>query len=427
MIHVTDPELIAMMQETALQVKKKVYDNRIVTFAPLYLSNYCVNSCVYCGFRAENECSQRRCLSLEETIKETEVLAGDIGHKRLVVVYGEHPKSDVNYVAQTIKSIYDVRAKTRNGNTGQIRRVNVNMAPIQTQEFELLKEVGIGTYQVFQETYHHKTYSSMHPAHTIKGNYLWRLYCMHRALEAGVDDVGLGVLFGLYDWRFEVMSLLYHSIELEKRFGVGPHTISFPRIEPATNTPFTENSKYLVNDSDFEKIVTVLRLSVPHTGMIITARERADIRRKFITLGCTQTDASSQIGIGGYAELKNQQVGERQQFILGDTRSLDEVIREFAQMGYITSFCTAGYRCGRTGECIMDMLRSGHEGKFCKLNAVITFREWLEDFASSQTKEAGEKVIEKEIDEIREKMPKAFPTFMQNYERTVAGERDIFF
>lgn len=426
LMRVQDPDLIAQMQETAFKVKQKVYDNRIVTFAPLYLSNYCVNNCLYCGFRTDNDCSTRRCLSIDEVRRETEVLAGEIGHKRLIVVYGEHPKSGVEYVADTIKNIYDVKAKTRSGYS-QIRRVNVNMAPLQIQELKELKEVGIGTFQVFQETYHKQTYARVHPAHTLKGNYRWRLYAMHRAMEAGVDDVGLGALFGLYDWKFELMSLLYHSRELEDKFGVGPHTISFPRLEHADNTPFTDSSKYLVNDADFEKIVTIIRLSVPHTGMIITARENADIRRKFVKLGFTQMDASTQIGIGGYSELKNKQVGKRQQFILGDTRSLDEVIREFADMGFITSFCTSGYRCGRTGACIMEMLKNGHEGQFCKINAIITFREWLDDFASEETKLAGERIIRKEIEEVRNKLPKLYEHFIDKYDKTVNGQRDIYF
>jgi 2-iminoacetate synthase len=252
---------------------------------------------------------------------------------------------------------------------------------------------------------------------------------MHRALEAGIDDVGIGALFGLYDWKFEVMGLLYHSIELEKTFGIGPHTISFPRLEPAENTPFASESRYAVNDDDFRKAITVIRLSVPHAGMILTARENAELRKSLIGLGITQTDASSNIGLGAYNKAKGKEMQEsnRQQFMLGDTRSLDNVVRELAEMGYITSFCTAGYRCGRTGECIMDSLRSGAEGKFCKLNAVITFREWLDDFASEETKEAGEKIIDKEIDELRIRVPKGFELFMDYYKRTNSGERDLYF
>ncbi|ARN55648.1 [FeFe] hydrogenase H-cluster radical SAM maturase HydG [Sedimentisphaera salicampi] len=428
LLNVTDPDMLAEMQEAALKVKKKVYDNRIVTFAPLYMSNLCVNNCSYCGFRTENEQSSRRALSMEEVKKEAEVLAGKIGHKRLIVVYGEHPSTDVDYVADTINTVYSAKMPTKKG-YGSIRRVNVNMAPIQIDELKYLRDVGIGTYQVFQETYHKPTYAKVHPANTIKGNYRWRLYCMHRALEAGVDDVGIGALFGLYDdWKFEVMGLLYHSIELEDKFGIGPHTISFPRIEPAVNTPYVSQCKGVSND-DFERLVTVVRLAVPHTGLIITCREDAEFKDKCLSYGCTQTDASSQIGIGGYAELAESAQEEiRQQFVLGDTRSLDTMIGDYAEKGMITSFCTAGYRCGRTGKCIMNLLKSGEEGKFCKLNAVITFREWLDDFAGERTKQLGEKVIQKEIREIKEQSPeKVYQQFMSNYERTLNGERDIYF
>jgi len=245
LLNVNAPAILEKMSEAALAVKKKVYDNRIVTFAPLYLGNYCINDCLYCGFRLSNKKALRRALTLEEVERETKVLAGEIGHKRLIVVYGEHPKNDVNYMVDTIKEIYKVKVKTKNG-FGQIRRVNVNAPPLSVEELKKLGEVGIGTYQVFQETYHHKTYKSVHPNHTVKGDYAWRLYCMHRAFEAGIDDVGLGVLFGLYDWKFEVMSLVAHSRELEGRFGIGPHTISFPRMEPAANTPFASESKYKV-------------------------------------------------------------------------------------------------------------------------------------------------------------------------------------
>ena len=305
--------------------------------------------------------------------------------------------------------------------------MNVNAAPLSIEALQELHNIGIGTYQVFQETYHHKTYQEVHPSGTVKSDYQWRLYCMHRALEAGVDDVGIGVLFGLYNWKFEVMGLLYHARELESKFGVGPHTISFPRLEPAAHTPFIQKARYKVSDKDFEKIVVVIRLAVPYTGMILTARESADIRRKVINLGCTQTDASTRIGIGSYSERYVRQEGERQQFILGDTRSLDEVIRELAQMGYITSFCTAGYRCGRTGKCIMDLLRSGREGKFCKLNAILTFREWLDDFATEETRRIGEELIEREIEEVRGKMPQVYDNFVQYYERVKRGERDLYF
>jgi 2-iminoacetate synthase len=426
LLNVDDPDMLAEMEQTAAKVKTKVYDNRIVTFAPLYLGNYCVNNCVYCGFRCSNKKIKRNKLTCDQVRAETEVLAGKIGHKRLIIVYGEHPLTDVHYIADTMRTIYDVKVKTRKG-IGQIRRLNVNAAPMSIEELRLLKDVGLGTFQVFQETYRRDMYEKLHPRNTIKGDYLWRLYAMHRAMEAGVDDVGLGVLFGLYDWKFEVMGLLLHAIELEKKFGIGPHTISFPRLEPAENTPFVEKLKYKVSDANFRKLVTVIRLAVPYTGMILTARENAEIRRQILPLGCTQTDASSNIGIGGYADANTQQQGNRQQFILGDIRSLDTIVRELAEAGYITSFCTAGYRCGRTGSRIMGLLRSGKEGCFCKLNAVITFREWLDDFATEATKQAGEKVIADEIRQIKEKQPKIFRQFMNFYEKTAAGSRDLYF
>jgi 2-iminoacetate synthase len=426
LINVTDPVLMSEMEEAALAIKKKVYDNRIVTFAPLYMSTKCVNNCSYCGLRSENKVMKRGVLTQDEVRRETEVLAGTIGHKRIIAVYGEHPDSGIDYIAETIKTIYGVRMKTKNGH-GSIRRVNVNAAPMMVEELRCLHEAGLGTYQVFQETYHHDTYRKVHPANTIKGDYQWRLYSMHRAMEAGIDDVGIGALFGLYDWKFEVMGLLRHAMELETSCGIGPHTISFPRLEPAESTPFATNSPHMVGDAEFRRAVVILRLAVPYTGMILTARENAATRNSLIPLGITQTDASTKIGLGAYSDTRPEQQPERQQFMIGDTRSLDELIGYLAQNGSITSFCTAGYRCGRTGKCIMDLLRSGAEGKFCKLNAVITYREWLDDFASDATKAAGEKVIAKEIEEVRQKNPKVFEMFMKNYERTRAGERDLYF
>jgi 2-iminoacetate synthase len=426
LISLKDQELLAEMKEVASKIKKKVYDNRIVTFAPLYLCNLCVNDCLYCGFRSSNKKVLRRVLDMAEVRKETEVLAGEIGHKRLIVVYGEDPSTDVEYMVDTIREIYETKIKTKNG-FGQIRRVNINAPSLSIEELKQLKEIGIGTYQVFQETYHHESYSRFHPVGTIKGDYRWRLSCMHRAQEAGIDDVGIGALFGLYDWRFEVMGLLAHSRELEEKFGIGPHTISFPRIEKVPNVPFSQNPEYKVSDEDFKKIICILRLAIPYAGMIISARETAQIRREALSLGITQTDASSKIGIGAYSDGGNVQEGNRQQFLLGDTRNLEEVIGEFASMGYITSFCTAGYRCGRTGKRIMDLLKSGAEGKFCKLNAVLTFREWINDFAGDQTKLMAEKIIEKEIEEIKTVLPEFFSQFMGYYQRIEAGERDLYF
>ncbi len=432
LLNVTDPSLWNEIYETAAEIKRKVYDNRVVTFAPLYCSNYCVNNCLYCGFRRDNKEEIRRRLTVEEVKDETRTLAGKIGHKRLIVVYGEHPLSDVNYIADTIRAIYSVKVKTKSGRYGAIRRVNVNAAPMSIEDLAMLKDVGIGTYQVFQETYHHETYKKVHPFGTLKSNYQWRLYSMHRAFEANVDDVAIGALFGLYDWRFEVMGLLYHAIELENRFGVGPHTVSFPRLTPAKNAPYVQKTHYKVSDEDFKKLIAVIRLSIPYTGMIITAREPAKIRKEVLPM-CTQTDASTKIGVGAYSSKeKESQDLTKQQFLIGDARELDDVIRELAEMGYITSFCTAGYRCGRTGKNIMELLKTGKEGRFCKLNAILTFREWLDDFASEETKKVGEKIIQKEMEEVRARTPQTFsPKVVDEltnyYERIKNGERDLYF
>ncbi|CFY11646.1 [FeFe]-hydrogenase maturation HydG, radical SAM [Syntrophomonas zehnderi OL-4] len=416
LLNCQDEELWQEMYGAGLQIKQNVYGRRIVTFAPLYISNYCVNSCVYCGFRTENKASRRKQLTMPELEEEIRALVAK-GHKRLIMVYGEHPSSDVHYIAETLKVAYS----TKEGH-GEIRRANVNAAPLAVEDLEILRDVGIGTFQVFQETYHHQTYQKLHPR-GLKANYLWRLYALHRAMEAGVDDVGIGALFGLYDWKFEVMGLLLHTIDLEEKFGgVGPHTISFPRMEPAINTPFAEKSPYIVNDDTFKKLVTVIRLSVPYTGMILTARESARVRNDVINVGCTQIDAGSNIGIGGYQE--DSLAYDKQQFILGDNRSLDEAIRDMAKMGYITSFCTADYRCGRTGGCFMGIAKKGKIHNLCMPNAILTFKEYLLDYASDETRAAADYLINQELaalpsDQVRE-------TVIKMLDRINQGERDLF-
>jgi len=417
LLNCQDEDIWQEMYQVGYQIKEKVYGRRVVTFAPLYVSNYCVNNCVYCGYRKSNKETVRHRLTLDEVEAEVAALVQQ-GHKRLIMVYGEHPSSNVHYMADTLVRAYN----TKVGN-GEIRRVNVNAAPLSVEDFKILKEVGIGTFQVFQETYHHKSYQRLHPKGTIKANYPWRLYSLHRAMEAGVDDVGIGVLFGLYDWKFEVMGLLLHTIDLEEKFGgVGPHTISVPRIQPAVNTPFTKNSRYLVDDDCFKKLVTVIRLSVPYTGLILTARERAEVRDDVIKVGVTQLDAGSNIGVGSYSE--NSLDYTRQQFILGDNRTLDEMIRDLAKMGFITSFCTADYRCGRTGECFMNITKQGKIHNLCMPNAILTFKEYLLDYASPETKAEASYLIEKEFnalpnEHVREKVKGML-------ERIEAGERDLF-
>jgi len=431
LINLKDEALWEEIFQAAGEIKRKVYDNRVVFFAPLYAANLCVNNCAYCSFRTDNSGEVRKILTMDEVKKETAAVV-DEGHKRLILVFGEHPQSDVNYMEKVVKAVYSVKRQTPKGSgVNNIRRVNINAAPMSTADLKRIKAAGIGTYQVFQESYHKETYAKMHPAGTLKGNYRWRLYAMHRAMDAGLDDMAIGALFGLYDWRFEVMGLLYHAIDLERQTGIGPHTISFPRMQEALGAEASTSSKYLVNDEDFKKVVAILRLCVPYTGMIITARESKEIRKQMMAIGCTQTDASTKIGVGAYSANQLQDDNpEKVQFKLGDESSLDHMVGEFARLGYISSFCTAGYRCGRTGDKIMGLLRSCTEGKFCKLNAVLTFREFLNDYASPETVAVGEKVIEKELAQIKE-MPffqehKLLEIFYKDYEKTLQGERDLY-
>ncbi|HOC28469.1 MAG TPA: [FeFe] hydrogenase H-cluster radical SAM maturase HydG [Treponemataceae bacterium] len=438
LLSVTDPALKEEIFTAACEIKNKVYDNRVVTFAPLYCGSKCVNRCSYCGFRCDNEAVERRVLTMDEIEAEARVLAGKIGHKRLVMVYGEHPETDADYIAESMKRVYSVRMRARNG-VGEIRRVNVNAAPLPISDLVKLHEAGIGTYQVFQETYHRPTYRSVHPEGTLKGNYRWRLYALHRAMDAGIDDVAVGALFGLYDWKFEVMGLVAHARDLEKKYGLGPHTVSVPRLEPAAGTDFSW-VQYRVSDEDFRYLIAVIRLSIPYAGLIVTNREKPEMIRSVIKM-CTQRDADTRVGIGAYEEAFPEEANgagidaqkeETQQFMIGDTRSLDAIIRELASMGHIVSFCTAGYRCGRTGKKIMDALESGREGCFCKLNAILTFQEWLEDFATDETKRIGDAIIEKELAEVRTRVPKDFsPALVDHLEkarsRILAGERDLYF
>lgn len=421
LLAVEDAGLLEEMRRAAGEVKRKVYDNRIVTFAPLYVANRCVNRCLYCGYRADNRAVNRAALSAGQIADEVAVLAGKIGHKRLIAVFGEHPSTGADYIVEALRTIYATKVPKGRGQAS-IRRVNVNAAPMSVDDLKKVKEAGLGTYQVFQETYHRATYERFHPAGTPKGDYLHRLHAMHRAFEAGIDDVGCGALFGLADWKHDVMGLLAHARELERVFAAGPHTVSFPRMEPAAGSDIASAPPRPVSDRDFERLVVVLRLAIPYSGMILTARENAAMRRRVLPLGCTQTDASTRTGVGEYAGGD----GGRQ-FEIADPRSLDEVVRDLAGMGLITSFCTAGYRCSRTGKCILDLLKSGQEGKFCKLNAVLTYREWLDDFASEATRAAGMPLLEAEIAQIRERLPMWVPAFEEQYARIVAGERDLFF
>ncbi|AFV02804.1 Thiazole biosynthesis protein ThiH [Dehalobacter sp. UNSWDHB] len=414
-----DEDTIQEMYELAHQLKEEVYGDRIVFFAPLYISDECANNCKYCGFRASNTAMHRKTLSMDEIEQEVRIMIEE-GQKRTVLVYGESPATEVDFMCDTIKKVYSVKTQH-----GEIRRANINCAPLTVEELKKLQEVGIGTFQVFQETYHHETYHKIHPAGTIKGHYRWRLYCMDRAQKAGIDDIGLGVLFGLYDWRFEVMALLYHTIHLEETFnGVGPHTISFPRITPATGTPFSDHPEYAVSDSDFKKLVAVLRLSVPYTGMICTAREPEKVRREVISFGVSQIDAGTRIGVGAYAQSKNaNQLPDKEQFSIGDSRALDDVVGEICDMHFIPSFCTACYRAGRTGEHFMKVAKSRFVHNYCIPNAIFTLKEYLLDYASDETRAKGEKVLKQHVE--RFKGHPAYDTILENLKRLENGERDL--
>ena len=407
------------------RIKESVYGNRVVTFAPLYISNHCVNACLYCGYRQENDAITRKRLTDEEIIAETEALAR-AGHKRLVLVFGEHPDSDYVFIARAMKLVYGVQV----GN-GNIRRTNINAAPLPIDALRMLRDVGIGTYQVFQETYNRESYTDAHASARIdasinarpKAHYRWRLYAMHRAMEAGVDDVGLGVLFGLSDWKFELLGLLAHTIDLEKRFGgVGPHTISFPRIEPAINTPYTKAAPHRVDDETFARAVAVIRLMVPYTGMIVTAREDLAMRDRLLDTGITQLDLGSNIGVGKYSQDKEDHA--HQQFVLSDTRSLEDGIRWLASRGRITSFCTADYRLGRTGREFMCIAKKGNIQHMCRPNAVLTFKEYLLDYASPETRTLGEAIITRELAGIAPGQVKT--RTLEYLARIEAGERDLY-
>lgn len=414
-----DESTIEDMYELAHQLKEEVYGDRIVFFAPLYISDECANNCKYCGFRSSNTAMYRKTLSMDEIEQEVRIMIEE-GQKRTVLVYGESPATEVDFICDTVKKVYSVKTKH-----GEIRRANINCAPLTVEELKKLKAVGIGTFQVFQETYHHETYRKLHPAGTIKGHYRWRLYAMDRAQEAKVDDCGIGALFGLYDWRFEVMGLLYHTIHLEEKFnGVGPHTISFPRITPATGTPFSDNPEYAVSNRDFKKLVAVLRLSVPYTGMICTAREPVGVRQEVIPLGVSQIDGGTRIGVGAYAQSKNaNQFPDKEQFSIGDARSLDDVVKEISEMQCIPSFCTACYRAGRTGEQFMKVAKSKFVHNFCMPNAIFTLKEYLLDYASDKTKGKGEAVLKKHIDQF--KGEPIYDTILENLKKIENGERDL--
>jgi 2-iminoacetate synthase len=434
LLNCTAPDIIQKILTAAHQVKQTIYGKRLVIFAPLYVSNYCVNNCLYCGFRKDNTQVVRKTLNQDEIRQEVLILEKE-GHKRILLVAGEDPAtSSLDYLEQTIQTIYATRSTNRlNKNCGEIRRLNVNAAPLSLEEFKRLKKTGIGTYQLFQETYHQETYAKMHPSGP-KNDYHRRLEAIDLAMQAGIDDIGIGALFGLYDYKFEVLALLMHAQHLEKTFGVGPHTISVPRLEPAKNAPAAINPPGPVSNDDFKKLVAILRLAVPYTGIILSTRESPKLRNELFNLGISQISAGSRTSPGGYALNKqsleetvpqDSQKAPGAQFTLHDNRSLLEVIKDIAKMGYIPSFCTACYRLGRTGEDFMELAKPGLIQQYCLPNALLTFKEYLQDYGDAEANEIGNLAIKKQLEEVPSPDIKRIVT--EKLEQVENGKRDLYF
>ncbi len=380
---------IEKMHQVAQDLKQKLYGNRIVMFAPLYLSNYCVNGCVYCPYHYKNKTISRKKLTQEEIRREVIALQ-DMGHKRLALEAGEDPVNNpLDYILESIKTIYSIKHKN-----GDIRRVNVNIAATTVENYRKLQEAGIGTYILFQETYHQKSYEELHPTGP-KHDYAYHTEAMDRAMQGGIDDVGIGVLFGLNMYRYDFVGLMMHAEHLEAAMGVGPHTISVPRIRPADDidpASFTNG----VPDDIFEKIVTIIRIAVPYTGMIVSTRESQDTRERVLKLGVSQISGGSSTSVGGYVE-REAEDDNSAQFEVNDTRTLEEIVSWLLDLGYIPSFCTACYREGRTGDRFMQLVKSGQIANCCQPNALMTLKEYLEDYASPETKAKGLKVIDNEV------------------------------
>lgn len=387
-----EESIIERIFSLARSIKQRIYGNRIVMFAPLYLSNYCINGCTYCPYHAINRTIPRRKLSQEEIRREVIALQ-DMGHKRLALEAGEHPKySPIEYILESIDTIYSIHHRN-----GAIRRVNVNIAATSIEEYKMLKDAGIGTYILFQETYSRQRYEQLHPTGP-KSNWAYHTEAMDRAMIGGIDDVGIGALFGLTDYRYDFVALLMHAEHLEARFGVGPHTISVPRIRPASDIDLRDFNNG-VSDEMFRRIVAVLRLAVPYTGMIISTRESKHSRELVLDVGVSQLSGGSRTSVGGYAQnIEQEQIEESAQFDISDVRSLDEIVAWLLELGYVPSFCTACYREGRTGDRFMSLAKRGLIGDCCSPNALMTLREYMEDYASEHTRTLAEKVIAEQVE-----------------------------
>jgi 2-iminoacetate synthase len=411
-----EPDLVDKIFKLAEDIKRRFYGNRIVMFAPLYLSNYCINGCVYCPYHAKNKSIPRKKLSQEEIRKEVIALQ-DMGHKRLALETGEHPiESPIEYVLESIKTIYSIHHKN-----GNIRRVNVNIAATTVENYRKLKEAGIGTYILFQETYNKQQYEALHPFGP-KSDYAWHTEAMDRARAGGIDDMGIGVLFGLNGYRYDFVGLMMHAEHMEAALGVGPHTISVPRIRPADGIN-PEEFADAVPDDKFLHIVAVIRCAVPYTGMIISTRESQKVRERVLDLGISQISGASRTSVGGYAEDDREK--DTAQFDIADNRTLDEVVKWLMELGYIPSFCTACYRAGRTGERFMKICKSGKIQDCCTPNALLTLKEYLLDYASPETRELGRKLIRQEVEKLSN--PALRAAVREDLSKLEAGARDLRF
>ena len=393
----------------AKQIKERIYGNRIVFFAPLYTSNVCTNNCLYCGFRAENTKIVRKTLTIDEIVAEARNIEAQ-GHKRILLVCGEDKNTEAEHVYNAVTAIYK--------NTG-IRRINVNTAPLEIEDFKHIKTAGIGTYQLFQETYHRETYTTMHPT-GLKSDFDYRLGAMDRAYLAGIDDFGIGVLLGLYDYKFDVVASLLHAQYLDNKYNVGPHTVSIPRLRPAIGSALTDIPN-AVSDNELKRIVSIYRLAMPYTGIILSTRESAQLRNELLDLGVSQMSAGSKTSPGGYEDIGNINA----QFEIHDERTLDEMVDCVSSGGYLPSFCTACYRSNRTGEVFMALAKDGSIHEFCQPNSILTFKENIEDYASDEKKDAYNKIIDREVAKITN--PKLKELLIKRLQQIEDGARDLYF
>jgi len=418
LLRISDPIVIHKIMETAHTVKEEIYGKRLVLFAPIYTGNVCINNCTYCSFRSDNKLMKRKILTMEEIAEETRSLLKE-GHKRVLLICGESKRNNTDYMVEAIRTTYGVK---EHSGRDYVRRINVELAPMEVEDFARLKAENIGTYVCFQETYDPLLYKEFHPGNTKKGDYEYRLTVMDRAMEGGINDIGIGALLGLVDYRFEILAIMEHAHHLETAFGCGPHTVSVPRIEYASGAPLSENIPSKVSDSDFKKLVAIIRIALPYTGIILSTRENDTMRNELCDYGISQLSAGSRTNPGSYAH-EEEQTGS--QFTLGDHRNLDQVISSLADGGYIPSFCTGCYRKGRVGQDFMDLAIPGLIKEFCMPNALFTFKEYLEDFASPETKTKGFALINKLVSEVENKVLQT--KISGNLISIDEGQRDIYF